>query len=212
MKYIRRKIGQDSTLACRTLTERDTGKGGSMKEDDIRPCASHDPVSYPDGYMGRGARRVPVAVPGHKRSGPNTHGSALALWMDLNLVVPVAEEDSGVFICTTPEGYSNSIEVNIARPAPPTIQYHIPTGTWAVGPDGSLWLYPDTNAHLDCVYHRVNGTPTWTWNNTGIARLKAVEVVKEFQLPKEYPPPNYPRGKRKVDLPVLKRIKDLLGK
>ncbi|CAG0922594.1 unnamed protein product [Notodromas monacha] len=41
------------------------------------------------------------------------------------------EEDSGVFICTTPEGYSNSIEVNIApvhcgalNPLDPQLEIH----------------------------------------------------------------------------------------
>jgi hypothetical protein len=80
-------------------------------------------------------------------------------------------------------------------PAPPTIEFHVPTGTWALSADGALWLYPDTNAHLDCIYYRNNGTPTWSWNNTGIARLKSHEVVKEFQMPKEYAERDYPRGK-----------------
>ena len=89
---------------------------------------------------------------------------------------------------------SFKIGIFCAGPAPPTMEYHVPTGTWAIGADGSLWLYPDSSAHLDCVYSRQNGTPKWSWVNTGVARLKSTEVVKEFQLPKGYPPPNYPMG------------------
>ncbi|CAG0910047.1 unnamed protein product, partial [Cyprideis torosa] len=45
--------------------------------------------------------------------------------------------------------------------SPPAISFHIATGKYAISPDGVLWVLPNSAVHLDCIYFRVNGTPTW---------------------------------------------------
>lgn len=55
---------------------------------------------------------------------------------------------------------------NFSGDSPPSIIFHIPTGSASVGSAGQLVVYPGSILHFDCLFLRTIGNPTWTWTST----------------------------------------------
>ena len=52
-----------------------------------------------------------------------------------------------------------------AEESPPTIVHHVPTGSVQPAADGRLVVYPGSIVHLDCLFLRTRGNPSWRWSS-----------------------------------------------
>ena len=54
----------------------------------------------------------------------------------------------------------------LSEDAPPRIRIHRDAGYSTVGPSGELIVYPGSIIHIDCLYNRNLGNPTWILGQT----------------------------------------------